>query len=143
MKQVLIIVGDATEAPWGDKLFDRILVDAPCTGLGALRRRPEARWRKSPADLSTLGPLQRALLKSAIAATRPGGVIIYATCSPHLAETEFVVADVVSGQPRVVVEDARALLPEVSDVSAGPFVQLWPHRHGTDAMFFALLRKTD
>ncbi|GDX32092.1 rRNA cytosine-C5-methyltransferase [Actinomycetes bacterium] len=138
-----IIVGDATEAPWGDKLFDRILVDAPCTGLGALRRRPEARWRKSPADLSTLGPLQRALLKSAIAATRPGGVIIYATCSPHLAETEFVVADVVSGQPRVVVEDARALLPEVSDVSAGPFVQLWPHRHGTDAMFFALLRKTD
>ena len=107
-----------------------------------MRRRPEARWRKSPADLSTLGPLQRALLKSAIAATRPGGVIIYATCSPHLAETEFVVADVVSGQPQVVVEDARELLPEVSDVGAGPFVQLWPHRHGTDAMFFALLRRT-
>ncbi len=137
-----IIVGDAIDAPWGAQLFDRILIDAPCTGLGALRRRPEARWRKSPADLSTLGPLQRALLKSAIAATRPGGVIIYATCSPHLAETEFVVADVMSGQPQVVVEDARELLPEVSDVGAGPFVQLWPHRHGTDAMFFAFLRRT-
>ena len=137
-----IIVGDAIDAPWGDHLFDRILIDAPCTGLGALRRRPEARWRKSPTDLATLGPLQRALLKSAVAATRPGGVIIYATCSPHLAETEFVIADFVSGQPRVVVEDARELLPEVSDVGSGPFVQLWPHRHGTDAMFFALLRKT-
>ena len=137
-----IIVGDATEAPWGDQLFDRILIDAPCTGLGALRRRPEARWRKSPADLSTLGPLQRNLLKSAIAATRQGGVIIYATCSPHLAETEFVVADVVAGLSNVAIEDARDLLPEVTDVGSSPFVQLWPHRHGTDAMFFALLRKT-
>ena len=136
-----IVVGDATTAPWGDQLFDRILIDAPCTGLGALRRRPEARWRKSPADLSTLGPLQRGLLKSAIAATRPGGVIIYATCSPHLAETEFVVQDAVSGREDVVIEDARGLLPEVGDVEDGPFVQLWPHRHGTDAMFLALLRK--
>lgn len=137
-----IVIGDATTAPWGERVFDRILIDAPCTGLGALRRRPEARWRKSPSDLSTLGPLQRALLRTAITATRPGGVIIYATCSPHIAETEHLVGDVVEGRTDVIIEDARGLLPEVDDLGAGPFVQLWPHRHGTDAMFFALLRKT-
>ena len=71
-----------------------MLVDAPCTGLGALRRRPEARWRRTTADLADLGKLQRELLASAIDATAPGGVIAYATCSPHLAETSFVVADV-------------------------------------------------
>ena len=136
-----VIVGDALLKPWGDRLFDRVLVDAPCTGLGALRRRPEARWRKTPADLSTLGPLQRGLLAAAIEATRVGGVIVYATCSPHLAETEFVVADVVGARGDVVVEDARALIPEATDVGPGPFAQLWPHRHGTDAMFIAVLRR--
>ncbi|WP_062894628.1 RsmB/NOP family class I SAM-dependent RNA methyltransferase, partial [Mycobacterium avium] len=67
--------------------FDRVLVDAPCTGLGALRRRPEARWRRQPGDVPTLTKLQRELLGAAIALTRPGGVVLYATCSPHLAET--------------------------------------------------------
>ena len=71
--------------------YDRVLVDAPCTGLGALRRRPEARWRRSPADLPTLTRLQRELLTSALDATRPGGVVGYATCSPHLSETRFAV----------------------------------------------------
>ena len=67
--------------------FDRVLVDVPCTGLGALRRRPEARWRRQPADVPALAKLQRELLAAAIALTRPGGVVLYATCSPHLAET--------------------------------------------------------
>lgn len=126
--------------------YDRVLVDAPCTGLGALRRRPEARWRRSPADLAELGALQRALLVSAIEATRPGGVIGYATCSPHLTETRFVVSDVIKKRDDVVLEDARALFRDaagepVERLGAGPFVQLWPHVHGTDAMFFALLRR--
>jgi 16S rRNA (cytosine967-C5)-methyltransferase len=138
---VEVIVGDATTAPWGKRQFDRVLVDAPCTGLGALRRRPEARWRKSPMDLSSLGPLQRALLNAAANATRPGGVIAYVTCSPHLAETEFVVGDVVGKRDDLVVEDARTLLPGVEDLEEGPFVRLWPHRHGTDGMFLAVLRK--
>lgn len=138
---VRVIVGDATEAPWGDLRFDRVLVDAPCTGLGALRRRPESRWRRSPSDLATLGPLQRALLTAAVQATRPGGVIGYATCSPHLAETELVVQDVRRAVPGLELIDAPALLPQVPDCAAGPYVQLWPHRHGTDAMFLALLRR--
>lgn len=136
-----VLVGDATTAPWGQRQFDRVLLDAPCTGLGALRRRPEARWRRTPADLASLGPLQRSLLNAAADATRPGGVIAYITCSPHLAETEFVVSDVRKRRDDLVVEDAHALLPEISDAGEGPFVQLWPHRHGTDAMFLAILRK--
>jgi 16S rRNA (cytosine967-C5)-methyltransferase len=122
--------------------FDRVLVDAPCTGLGALRRRPEARWRRQPADVPVLAKLQRELLAAAIALTRPGGVVLYATCSPHLAETVGVVADALRRHP-VTALDTRALfgagpdpLPDLGD---GPYVQLWPHRHGTDAMFAAAL----
>jgi 16S rRNA (cytosine967-C5)-methyltransferase len=118
--------------------FDRVLVDAPCTGLGALRRRPEARWRRQPGDVAVLAKLQRELLASAIRLTRPGGVVLYATCSPHLAETVGVVADALRRQP-VAALDARALFDPVDDLGSGPYVQLWPHRHGTDAMFAAAL----
>ncbi|GFG76120.1 putative methyltransferase [Mycobacterium botniense] len=120
--------------------FDRVLVDVPCTGLGALRRRPEARWRRQPADLPALVGLQRELLAAAIALTRPGGVVLYATCSPHLAETIGVVADALRRHP-VCAVDARPLFEPVGELGAGPFVQLWPHRHGTDAMFAAVLRR--
>ena len=114
---------DGREGPWKEGSFDRVLVDAPCTGLGALRRRAEARWRRSPADLETLVPLQRALLTRAIALVRPGGVVVYATCSPHLAETR----EVVNGVAGVTVESTH---------------QLWPHLDGTDAMFWAVLRRS-
>ena len=137
----VVVTGDARQAPWGDEQFDRVLVDAPCTGLGALRRRPESRWRRTPADLAALGGMQRDLLRSAIDAVRPGGVVAYATCSPHLAETEFVVTDVLRGRSDVSLEDARALLPELDDCGEGPTLQMWPHRHGTDGMFLALIRR--
>jgi 16S rRNA (cytosine967-C5)-methyltransferase len=136
-----VLTGDSRQAPWGDEQFDRVLVDAPCTGLGALRRRPESRWRRTPADLAALGGLQRDLLRAAIDAARPGGVVAYATCSPHLAETEFVVADALRGRDDVAQLDARDLLPEMTDVGDGLAVQMWPHRHGTDGMFLAVLRK--
>ena len=120
--------------------YDRVLVDAPCTGLGALRRRPEARWRRSPKDVAGLVTLQKELLASALTLVRPGGVVVYSTCSPHLAETTGVVADAVR---RYGVEqlDTRALLPGVPQLGDGTSVQLWPHRHGTDAMFMAALRR--
>ncbi|MBV8964896.1 MAG: RsmB/NOP family class I SAM-dependent RNA methyltransferase, partial [Mycobacteriaceae bacterium] len=120
--------------------FDRVLVDAPCTGLGALRRRPEARWRRSPGDVPGLVKLQRELLASAIELVRPGGVVLYATCSPHLAETVGVVADAVRRHP-VTALDSRPLLDPADHLGDGPYAQLWPHRHGTDAMFAAVLRK--
>ncbi|SNS22618.1 RsmB/NOP family class I SAM-dependent RNA methyltransferase [Rhodococcoides kyotonense] len=123
-----------------DAGYDRILVDAPCTGLGALRRRPEARWRRSPKDVAELVALQKQLLASAIELVRPGGVVVYSTCSPHLSETSAVVADAVR-RHGVEELDTRALVPGVPGLGDGTSVQLWPHRHGTDAMFLAALRK--
>ena len=126
--------------------YTKVMVDAPCTGLGALRRRPEARWRRRPSDVAELAPLQRALLASALDAVAPGGVVAYATCSPHVAETRFVVGDVVKRRDDVEVMDARPLFTDAAGhpldgLGDGPYVQLWPHVHGTDAMFLALLRK--
>lgn len=126
--------------------FSRVLIDAPCTGLGALRRRPEARWRRSAGDVAALAGLQRELLASGIDATASGGLIGYATCSPHLNETRFVVTDALKKRDDVELVDARPLFVDASGqqlpaLGEGPYVQLWPHLHGTDAMFFALLRK--
>lgn len=157
-----------------DQLFDRVMVDVPCSGLGALRRRPEARWRKSPRDIAELLPLQRQLLDAAISVTRPGGVIAYVTCSPHAAETQNIVAEVLESGAVSLLDSAAALrevalhtegangepvsvlagekdpghTPEIKVKKGAPVVnasattaQLWPHVHGTDAMFLALLRK--
>nr|WP_211240484.1 transcription antitermination factor NusB [Haloglycomyces albus] len=119
---------------------DRVLVDAPCSGLGALRRRPEARWRKQPVDVAELSRLQRALLHNAVRITRRGGVVAYVTCSPLWAETKDIVDSVVA-EGHVEVVESPALVSEIPDTTAGPYRQLWPHRHGTDAMFLALLRR--
>jgi 16S rRNA (cytosine967-C5)-methyltransferase len=125
--------------------FDRVLIDAPCTGLGALRRRPEARWRKEPRDVPPLAALQIELLESGIAATKPGGLVAYVTCSPHLAETRVVLDSVVKRHPGLERVDARKVLDAIvtTPIELGESdgtVQLWPHRHGTDAMFISLLR---
>ena len=145
------------DAPEAAPAFDRVLVDAPCTGLGALRRRPESRWRRTPADLAELTGLQAELLDAAVAVLAPGGVLAYVTCSPHVAETVVQVQDLVRRHPELELLDARTALdtvalddlrldeaepagaPEPADVVART-AQLWPHRHGTDAMFLALLR---
>jgi len=135
-----VVTADGTAPPWEPGSFDRVLVDAPCTGLGALRRRPEARWRRNESDLADLTRLQRALLRSALATVRSGGLVAYVVCSPHPAETRDVLADVLADGTADEL-DARPLLPGVPDLGPGPHVQLWPHRHGTDAMFCALLRR--
>lgn len=141
-----VIAADGTRPPWREGTFDRVLVDVPCSGLGALRRRPEARWRRRPEDFDGFAPLQRGLLRQALGAVRVGGVVGYATCSPHLAETRVVVEDVLRGRggPALSAEwiDARPLMPSVPALGDGPDVQLWPHLHGTDAMYLALLRRT-
>ncbi|WP_424214738.1 RsmB/NOP family class I SAM-dependent RNA methyltransferase [Streptomyces sp. BI20] len=142
-----VITADGTRPAWRPGSFDRVLMDVPCTGLGALRRRPEARWRRRPEDLDGFAPLQRALLREALSAVRVGGVVGYATCSPHLAETRVVVDDVLRGRggqtpAQAELIDARPLFPGVPALGDGPDVQLWPHLHGTDAMYLALLRRT-
>lgn len=134
-------VGADSRLPEGH--FDRVLVDAPCTGLGALRRRPESRWRRQPSDLPTLTRLQRELLSAALRAARPGGLVAYVTCSPHTVETHVTVTEA-ARRAEVPADfvDARPLLPAgMPGLGDGPSVQLWPHRHGTDAMFLAVLRR--
>jgi 16S rRNA (cytosine967-C5)-methyltransferase len=132
--------------------YDRILVDAPCTGLGALRRRPEARWRKSPSDVPALTALQRELLDAAVGALAPGGIVAYVTCSPHLAETAGVVAEVRREWGDAIEElSARDVVTSVSDADPALVpqadgsgrAQLWPHRHNSDAMSITLLRRRD
>lgn len=136
-----VLVADAREPIAGEAPFDRVLLDAPCSGLGALRRRPEARWRRQPSDVAALRPLQVELLRAALAAARPGGIVAYVTCSPHVAETVTVVGDVLRGRTDLERLDARPLLPGVPELGDGPDVQLWPHRHGTDAMYLSLVRR--
>ena len=138
---VEVLVGDSTAAPWGAVRFDRTLADVPCTGIGALRRRPEARWRRTPSDLATLRPIQIGLLSAALDATRPGGVVAYSTCSPHTAETDLVVSDVLRGRTDVEQLDAREFLPGIPDLGRGLGVRLWPDIHGTDGMYLAMLRR--
>ncbi|WP_243063045.1 RsmB/NOP family class I SAM-dependent RNA methyltransferase [Humibacter sp. RRB41] len=127
--------------------YDRVLLDAPCTGLGALRRRPEARWRKVPGDVPELSRLQAALIDSAVKALKPGGLLCYITCSPHLAETRVAVSDALKRHPDALRElPTRDVVQSVAlrplDLAGDPAqVQLWPHRHGTDAMFITLLEK--
>ncbi|RUQ02826.1 rRNA small subunit methyltransferase B, partial [Kocuria sp. HSID17582] len=149
-------VGDARDVPGAEPArFDRVLVDVPCTGLGALRRRPEARWRRTPSDVGNLAGIQRQLLDAALDATRPGGVTLYATCSPHTAETHDVLQEVLEARGDVEVLDTAELarsaaLPGALDgertvghemPGGGTSVQLWPHVHGTDAMFMVALRR--
>jgi 16S rRNA (cytosine967-C5)-methyltransferase len=159
-----VIAADGLRVPWQPGTFDRVLADVPCSGLGSLRRRPEARWRKTPADVQGLAELQRRLLESALDSVRPGGVVAYVTCSPHVAETSEVVTAVVASRDDVSILDAPAVLAEVPGLRAdlpeapeasetpgrpdsplGPrtsrFAQFWPHRHGTDGIFLALLRR--
>lgn len=151
--RVDVRVGDGREldpadlaAPEG---FDRILLDAPCTGLGALRRRPEARWRKEPADVAELTRLQGELFDAAARALAPGGILAYVTCSPHPAETRGTLAAALARwRGRVTQLDTRAVVEALSghplDLEGDrETVQLWPHRHGTDAMFIALVRRND
>ncbi|MDN4481702.1 RsmB/NOP family class I SAM-dependent RNA methyltransferase [Demequina muriae] len=137
---VAVHVGDARE--WGDEgTYQRIVLDAPCSGLGALRRRPESRWRRDLDDLDDLVALQRALLARAERLLAPGGILAYITCSPVVAETREVVSG--STLRQLDARDAVAALTGTSapEWGAGPHVQLWPHAHGTDAMFLALLER--
>jgi 16S rRNA (cytosine967-C5)-methyltransferase len=144
----VVVVADATHPAWRDGAFTRVLADVPCTGLGALRRRPEARWRRAPADVEALHLLQRALLTTALDAATPGGLVAYVTCSPHRRETSDVVHETLAERDDADVVPWTQVLPELAEQGSGAaastdadFLQLWPHRHGTDAMFAAYLRR--
>jgi 16S rRNA (cytosine967-C5)-methyltransferase len=139
-----VIVADGRVPAWQPGRFCRVIADVPCSGLGALRRRPEARWRRSGVA-PDLPALQQELLSTALDSALPGGVVGYLTCSPHIAETREVVAAALARHPGNEVLDAPAVLAEVPGLRCPEpytrYAQFWPHRHGTDAIFVALLRR--
>lgn len=146
-KKVLVTVEDGRNYSQNHaQEFDRILLDAPCTGLGALRRRPEARWRKKQSDVAELSVLQQELLQSAWDCLKPGGVLSYVTCSPHLAETNAIIDWASKKLPGVELIDTNKVIGEINPNLAlnrnRKTTQLWPHLHQTDAMFISLLTKT-
>lgn len=122
--------------------FDRVLLDAPCSGLGVIRRNPEAKWRLTPEDVTRLAAVQKVMLKNAIRMLKPGGVLLYSTCSTTLEENESVVRDFLSRHPHCVLESLNEIFPEYRELftEEGMF-RAWPHRHGMDGFFAARIRK--
>lgn len=125
--------------------FDAVLLDAPCSGLGSLRRKPESRWRKSPSQLPQLQKTQQELLDAGLKALRPGGVLMYSTCSPVISETNSQVVDALSRHADVELVDLKpalkAISPRLELNEKRKTVQLWTDQHHTDAMFMAAFRR--
>jgi 16S rRNA (cytosine967-C5)-methyltransferase len=129
-------VADGLEAPWRPRSFDRVLVDAPCSGLGVLRRRPDARWRLHPDDIPRLAELQRRLVRAAIPLVRPGGLLVYSVCTVTRAETAGVDSWLTAEYPEL-----RPVAPPAAPwVPAGRGGLLLPQAAGTDGMFILSLR---
>ena len=137
-----VLVEDARLISNAGQNFDAILVDVPCTGLGALRRRPEVRWRRTLKDLAPLLQLQREIVEGALKVLNPGGVLGYATCSPHYAETTAQVRSILKDHPELELIDITEFLPEgLHNTTRDGALALWGHIHNTDSMYLALLKK--
>lgn len=137
-----VLVGDGREIAAHGRMFDAILADVPCTGLGALRRRPEVRWRRTVQDLRELTQLQNELCNAAIAVLNPGGFFGYATCSPHFAETTSECLRILKEHPELEQIDVSPYLPtNLHGATRGLALSLWTSVHDTDAMFLALFKK--
>jgi 16S rRNA (cytosine967-C5)-methyltransferase len=122
--------------------IDRVLVDAPCSGLGTLRRNPDLKWRQSPAALAEMCTKQSAILESAARLVKPGGRLIYATCSLLRAENEDIVEAFVAGHPRYALLDCAEILQQHGvALDTGRCLRLWPHVHGTDGFFAAAFER--
>lgn len=126
------------------ELFDRVLLDAPCSGLGVLRRNPESKWWKRPEDIRVLAEKQRSILANAAALVRPGGVLVYSTCSTATAEDEGVLDDFLSRNSGFVLEDLRRHFLQYAPLltERGMF-RSWPHQHGMDGFFAARLKRVE
>ena len=148
MKNVIgkfgVITGDGREIASHGRTFDAILADVPCTGLGALRRRPEVRWRRTLKDLAPLLQLQMELSDAAISVLNPGGYFGYATCSPHFAETSGQVRQILKMHPELALIDISSSLPSgLHEGVRDGALSLWGHRHNTDSMFLAIFQRAN
>jgi 16S rRNA (cytosine967-C5)-methyltransferase len=136
--------GGSDAVPRGEASFDAVLVDAPCTGLGTLRRHPEIKWRTTPGQVGKLAGLQRAILHGVAPCVRPGGVLVYATCTTEPEENEGTVEAFLGTHPEFRLEDAGPRLPgPAAALAAKGSLRTWPHRHGVDGFFAARLRRSE
>jgi 16S rRNA (cytosine967-C5)-methyltransferase len=138
LDNIASVVADGLEPPWRPACFDRVIVDAPCSGLGVLRRRPDARWRIQPGDVPRLADLQERLLEAAIPLVRLGGILVYSVCTLTRAETAAVDRWLAQAHPEL------SPLPPPSDpwIPAGRGGLLLPQAAGTDGMFLLALRRS-
>lgn len=146
-RNVEIIIGDSRLSPWKNKKFDRILIDAPCTGLGAIRRRSESRWKKTPADMKNLTNNAKEILDAAVKSSKNDAFIEYVVCSPILEETDYFVDWALQNYPELHLIPPAEYLPlfgeKISEevVSVTNYgLRFWPHLHETDAMFVSLFQ---
>ena len=144
---VRVVTGDAAEPSFGEG-YDRVLVDPPCSDLGTLQSRPDARWRKSAGQVAELARLQRRILDAAATAVRPGGRLVYSTCTISAAENARQVEDFVRDNAKFRVCDLTTWHPRLAAVPAAGtasrgFLQTLPHRDGTDGFFIAALERTE
>ena len=131
------------DIPQPDPLYDRILLDAPCSGLGVVRRNPEAKWRLSPADITRLADKQKRLLHNVFDLLKPGGRLVYSTCSTSREENEDVLTEFLSQRPDCVLDNLRDSFPQWEGLFTGQgAMRSWPHRHGMDGFFAARLIKS-
>jgi 16S rRNA (cytosine967-C5)-methyltransferase len=133
-----VVVADASRPLAADQLYDAVLVDPPCSGLGTLQSRPDLRWRTSPDRIVELSALQAQVLTVGAGATAPGGTLVYSVCTISREESVAVVERLLGERPEFVAEDLSALL---SDARPGPFLQTFPDRDRTDGFFIARLRR--
>lgn len=136
LDRVEVVCGDGTELDLGSG-YDRVLVDAPCSGLGTLASRPDLRWRRSEADLAGLADLQSRLLAAGTGALRPGGRAIYAVCTISRAEGEGVVAAALERDRQLRPLDLSSSFPSLADDRDPRSLQLLPDRDGSDGFFIA------
>lgn len=142
---IQIICGDGRKPGFKPESFSLVVADVPCSGLGALRRRAESRWARNPSDIAQLNQLQAELLEQAYRLVAPGGVVAYITCSPELSETVHTVHRFCDAHAEANLLDAPSLIEEVPMAASYQdprCIQLWPHRHHTDAMFCALIKRS-
>jgi 16S rRNA (cytosine967-C5)-methyltransferase len=138
------IIDGASRLPFPDESFDRVLLDAPCSGIGVFRRKPEGKWWKSLQTIDELAQVQKGILRNVSRVVRKGGTILYATCSTSRREDEEVIDDFISSNPDFVVEDLRSLFPPFSDLcTTDGYFRSWPHRHGMDGFFAARMKRRE
>ena len=137
--QLLVSENDIRVKRLGGKI-DRVLVDAPCSGFGTLRRNPDLKWRQNDAGIAELAAKQRAILTAAAALVKPGGRLVYATCSFLRAENQDVISVFLAAHPYFRLLLANDVLRQQQiALDTGEFLQLYPHRHGCDGFFAAVM----